>query len=448
VFFLINDLPRTFNYLTKAFSSKGLNHEAQIVHVLLEVHIMENNLSLQLLPSVHWVGVNDTETPLFEGLWSIPEGVSYNSYLVVGSEKAALIDSVHEKNANEHFKKISSLIDISKIGYIVINHMEPDHTGSIPALLKKAPNAKVVFTPIAQTIFKKFYGFEPPAVIVKGENFQLSLGNKTLQFLQTPWLHWPETMSTYLVEDKVLFCCDAFGSFKKLPSGSILEANIDLAAQNICGCSQKYFASVFNGQREWILKAIEKFDKMNLEINVLAPSHGPVYGASINETLKRWADWSKGTYQKTVVIVYGSMYGLTAKCLGAIEEGVKEAGGTVRSYNLSKDDAVDALTALVESPALIVGSPTYEHEVFPKVTDFMNLLRVKKFSERCAALFGSFGWSGEATRKLAAEMTALGFEVVGQPLAVYGEPTAADLEKAKTLGKLVAERAFAKHNST
>jgi anaerobic nitric oxide reductase flavorubredoxin len=414
--------------------------------MFLEVHIMENNLPLPLLPSVHWVGVNDTETPLFEGLWSIPEGVSYNSYLVLGSEKTALIDSVHEKNAAAHFEKISKLTDISNIDYIIVNHMEPDHTGSIPALLKKAPNAKVVFTPIAQTIFKKFYGFEPPAIIVKGENFQLSLGNKTLQFLQTPWLHWPETMSTYLVEDKVLFCCDAFGSFKKLPAGTILEDSIDLDAQNICRCSQKYFASVFNGQREWILKAIEKFDKMNLEIKVLAPSHGPVFTASIKDTLKRWADWSKGTYQKTVVIVYGSMYGMTAKCLGAIEEGVKEAGGTVRSYNLSKADVVNASTALVDAPALIVGSPTYEHEVFPKVADFVNLLRVKKFSDRCAALFGSFGWSGEATRKLAVEMTAMGFEVVGQPLAVFGSPTEEDLVKAKGLGKLVAERAFAKYN--
>ena len=408
---------------------------------------MTNNQPLLLSPNVNWVGVNDTETPIFEGLWPIPEGVSYNSYLIVGSEKTALIDSVHEKNEFEHFDKISKLTDLSKIDYLIINHMEPDHTGAVPALLKKAPNAKVVFTPIAQAIFKKFYGFDPAAVIVKGEAVEISLGNKTLKFIQTPWLHWPETMSTYLVEDGILFCCDVFGSFKKLPTGYIMESDVDIVKQNICRCSQKYFASVFNGQREWILKAIEKFENMSLEIKVLAPSHGPVYTYSAKQIVSKWASWSKGVYTKTVVVPYGSMYGMTAKCLNAIVDGVKEAGGSVLSFDLSKDTAVDALTALVEAPALIVGSSTYEHEIFPRVVDFLNLLKTKKFSNRCASAFGSFGWSGEDTRKISAEFTALGFDVVEQPLSFFGNPTEEDLEKARQLGKAVAEKAFSKYSA-
>jgi anaerobic nitric oxide reductase flavorubredoxin len=323
--------------------------------------------------------------------------------------------------------------------------MEPDHTGAVPALLKKAPKAKVIFTPIAQLMFKKFYGFAPEAIIVKGEAVEISLGNKTLRFIETPWLHWPETMTTYLVDDGILFCCDAFGSFKKLPDGAILETDIDMAKQNIRGFSQKYFASVFNGQREWVLKAIEKFDKMNLKIKVLAPSHGPVYTDNVRETMRQWVSWSKGTYTKTVVIAYDSMYGMTAKCLDAIVEGVREAGGIVLSFKLSEETTVDALAALVEAPALIVGSPTYEHETFPKVVDFLNLLKTKKFSNRCAGVFGSFGWSGEATRKLSAELTALGFQLVGKPLLVFGSPTKEDLEKARQLGKEVAEKAFSKY---
>ena len=254
-------------------------------------------------------------------------------------------------------------------------------------------------------------------------------------------------MSTYLVEDKILFCCDVFGSFKKLPDGAILESDIDMVKQNICGCSQKYFASVFNGQREWILKAIEKFDKINLEIEVLAPSHGPVYNNNPKQNIRKWASWSKGTYTKTVVVAYDTMYGLTKKCLNAIVEGVGEAGGTVLSFNLSEDTAVDALTALVEAPALIVGSPTYEHEIFPKVVDFLNLLKTKKFSNRCASVFGSFGWSGEATRKLSVDLTGLGFELVEQPLSIFGSPTKEDLERARQLGKAVAEKAFSKYGA-
>jgi anaerobic nitric oxide reductase flavorubredoxin len=406
-----------------------------------------NNQPFTLSSNVNWVGVNDTEPPLFEGLWLIPEGVSYNSYLIVGSEKIALIDSVHEKNAVEHFEKISKLIDLSNIDYLIINHMEPDHTSAVPALLKKAPRAKVVFTPIAQTIFRKFYGFDPAAVIVKGEETEISLGNKTLRFIQTPWLHWPETMSTYLKEDKILFCCDAFGAFKKLPDNTILESDMDMVNQNIHGCSQKYFASVFNGQREWILKAIDKFSLMNIEIKVLAPSHGPVYTDNVEQTIRKWASWSKGNYTKTVVVPYGSMYGFTAKLLNSIGEGVKEAGGTLLSFNLSEDTAVDALTALVEAPALIVGSSTYEHEIFPKVVDFLNLLKTKKFSNRCASAFGTFGWSGEATRKISDALTTLGFEVVEQPLSVFGSPTEEDLKKAKQMGKTVAEKAFSKYGT-
>jgi anaerobic nitric oxide reductase flavorubredoxin len=408
---------------------------------------MTNNLPLPLSSTVNWVGVNDTETPLFEGLWRIPEGVSYNSYLIIGSEKTALIDSVHKKNALEHFDKISQLTDLSKIDYLIINHMEPDHTSAVPDFLKKAPNAKVVFTPIAQMIFKKFYGFDPAVVIVKDEKTEISLGNKTLKFIQMPWLHWPETMSTYLAEDKILFCCDVFGSFKKLPEGAILESDIDMVKQNVCECSRKYFASVFNGQREWILKAIEKFDKINLEIKILAPSHGPVYTDNAQQTIHTWSSWSKGTYTKTVVVAYDTMYGMTEKCLNAIVEGVGEAGGKVLSFNLSEDNAVDALTALVDAPALIIGSPTYEHEIFPKVVDFLNLLKTKKFSNRCASVFGSFGWSGEATRKISVELTALGFELIEQPLSVFGSPTKEDLEKARQLGKAVAEKAFSKYDA-
>ncbi|MGD6852034.1 MAG: FprA family A-type flavoprotein [Candidatus Bathyarchaeia archaeon] len=408
----------------------------------------DNQSPLTICPNVFWVGVNDTEISQFEGLWSIPEGVSYNSYLVRGTEKTALIDCVHERKAEAHFEKISQVTDISKIDYLIINHMEPDHTGAIPQFLKHAPNAKVIYTPIAQSIFRKFYPLDPPAILTKGDDMTVSLGDKTLRFIQTPWLHWPETMSTYLPEDKLMFCCDAFGAFKKLPSNAVLESQIDVDKQNVCGCSQKYFASVFNGQRDWVLKAIDKFGKLGLAIDVLAPSHGPVFDKTPQKTLSDWANWSRGVYKKTVVVVYGSMYGLTAKCLDAIEEGIWEAGGKMHAFNISEVKPVDALTALVEAPALIIGSSTYEHEVFPKIADFVNLLRVKKYSGRCASVFGSFGWSGEATRKLAAELTGLGFELVGQPLPVYGSPTEEDLSKAKQLAKETAQQAFLKFHAT
>jgi flavorubredoxin len=401
---------------------------------------------ISLTKSVHWVGANDQAIKLFEGLWEIPEGVSFNSYLVQGSEKTALIDSVHELRMAEHLERIRSQVDPSTIDYLVINHMEPDHVSSVPAILENAPNAKVVITPMGQTIFRKYFRMDPSTILVKNEDTHISLGDKTLQFIQTPWLHWPETMTTYVPEEKCLFSCDTFGSFQKLPDNFLLETNKDKMPQHIVN-SKKYFASVFNTQREWVLKAQEKFKQLNLQVELLAPSHGPVYNsACAREIMKQWELWSNQTRTKTIAVIYGSMYGMTGKIALAIAKGVEEAGGRPLTFNLSESLAVDALTAIIEAPAIIVGSSTYEHEIFPKVKDFLNMLRTKKFSNRLAAVFGSFSWSGEATRKLAEEMAALGFEMVEKPLSVFGYPTKDDLEKAEQLGKQVSNLAFAKYN--
>ena len=398
---------------------------------------------IKIATNVYWVGANDSETKLFEGLWEIPEGVSYNSYLIHGSEKTALIDSVHRNFTQEHIERITKIIDTSKINYIIINHMEPDHTGSIPNLLEKASTAQLVLTPIAMSIYKKYYEQEPKdPIIVRGDDTQISLGDKTLKFMQTPWLHWPETMSTYLQEEKILFSCDAFGAFTELPTNSVLEENIPQIDQYINGSSMKYFASVFNGQKEWILKAQEKFQQNNIDIQMLAPSHGPVYFTNSKKIMDKWTSWSKSIYSKKVVVAYCSMYGMTAKCIEPIMEAVREAGGQAIAFCLSEKTATEVITQLIDSPALIIGCPTYEHEVFPKIKQFLDILQVKKFSNRYAAVFGSFSWSGEATGKTAEQLTTLGFEVVDKPVSIFGNPTKQDIEKVKALAKNLAERAF------
>jgi flavorubredoxin len=397
---------------------------------------------LRVSSDVYWVGVNDSETKFFEGIWDMPEGISYNSYLVKGSEKTALIDSVLGKFEEEHFDKIGRLIDLSKIDYLIINHMEPDHTGALPKLLEKASQAQVILTPMAMNMLKNFYHVEPRILLVRGDDVTIDLGGRTLRFIQTPWLYWPETMCTYLMEKKILFSCDAFGSFKRLPEGSILESDVENVDRYMNEASKKYFAGVFSGQREWVLKAIEKFEHMNIDAQVLAPSHGPVYSANAKEIINRWASWSRPIYTRNVVVAVGSMYGMTAKFVKTIVEGVEEAGGRALVYDLTDSAPAEVLAAVLDAPALMIGTPTYERDLFPRVRYFLNFLETKKLSDRFVGVFGSFGWSGEGTRKVTEQLNALGFKLVGKPLAVIGSPVQEDLQKAKALAKMVTETAL------
>ena len=397
---------------------------------------------LRVSPEVYWVGVNDSETKYFEGIWDMPDGISYNSYLVKGSEKTALIDSVLGKFEEEHFEKIERLVNLSEIDYLVINHMEPDHTGALPRLLEKASKAQVILTPIALNLLKNFYHVEPKVLLVRGDDVKVDLGSRTLRFIQTPWLHWPETMCTYLMEERILFSCDAFSSFMRLPEGSILESDVENVDRYMNDASKKYFAGVFSGQREWVLKAIKKFEDLNIDAQVLAPSHGPVYSVNAKEIINNWAAWSRPTYRRNVVVAVGSMYGMTTKFVNSIVEGVEEAGGKALVYDLTANAPAEVLAGVLDAPALMIGTPTYEHDVFPRVRYFLNFLEAKKLSDRFVGVFGSYGWSGEATRKLTEQLSALGFKLVGKPLAVVGSPVKEDLEKAKVLAKTVTETAF------
>ncbi len=320
--------------------------------------------------------------------------------------------------------------------------MEPDHTGALPQVLQAAPNAQVVLTHMAVNILKHYYHTEPKIIPIKGDDTTINLGDKTLRFIQTPWLHWPETMTTHLIEDNILFPCDTFGSFKRLPSGAIMETDIQNVKEYMTHASKKYYAGVFSGQKEWILKAIQKFQDLRIEPKILAPSHGPVYTDNVKQVINTWASWSRPDYTRKVVIAIGSMYGMTAKLVTAITEGINEAKGQAVAYDLSNQAHIDVLAEALDAPALMIGCPTYEHEIYPKVKQFTDLLELKKLTDRHVGLFGSYSWSGEATRKLAEQLATTGFKLVGKPFIFLGDPTPEDLEKAKAMAKTVTETAF------
>jgi len=397
---------------------------------------------LKVVQDVYWVGVNDTETRLFEGLWDIPEGVSYNSYLVLGSERTALIDSVKAKFGEEHLHKIVRLIDPSKIDYLIINHMEPDHTGAVPKVLEASPEVKVVLTPMAFSMLKAFYHVEPKVMTVVGDDAKIDLGDRTLRFIQTPFLHWPETISTYLREEKILFSCDTFGSVNRLPEGKIIDTGIKEVDQYIYNASKVYFAGIFSRYREYVLKAVKKFKDLGIEAKVLAPSHGPVYTTRAKEVMDLWASWSKPDYARKVVVAVGSMYGMTFRFVKAAVEGVEEAGGEAVICNLVEDAPATVLGAVIDAPALLIGTPTYEYGLFPPVGYVLNLLETKKLTDRFVGVFGNFAWAGGGVKKLVERLNALGFRLVGSPVRVKGSPLPEDLNRVKEMAKTVVETAF------
>jgi flavorubredoxin len=267
--------------------------------------------SWEIRPGIFWVGVNDRTTDLFEGLWPLPHSVSYNAYLVVG-KKVAIIDAVKNHYAEELLSNIAQIVDPARIDYLVVNHMEPDHSGALPLLRRVAPAAEILATPAALPMLERFYGFRE-GVRAVGDGEELDLGGKILSFHHIPFVHWPETMATYEATEKVLFSCDAFGGFRTL-DGAIFadEADFHLYEDEVL----RYFSNIVGMQSQAVLRAIEKLG--NLPISVIAPAHGLIWRKDAQRIVELYAKWARMEGEPGVVVVFGSMYGETRKAAEAV----------------------------------------------------------------------------------------------------------------------------------
>ncbi|TFF92766.1 MBL fold metallo-hydrolase, partial [Candidatus Thorarchaeota archaeon] len=255
----------------------------------------------ELAKGVYYVGVDDHHTKLFENLWELPFGVSYNSYLIV-DEKIALIENVKGPWAEEWIENIRELVDPEKIDYIILNHMEPDHTSALPDIAKLAKNATLILTPRASHMQKSFYDVGLDEKTVEDLE-ELSLGSKTLKFVHAPFLHWPETMLTYLVEDEIVFSCDAFGSFGAL-NGKHFDDEIDLGMVEME--SRRYLSAIITSYFKFVQRAIDKVKDLGIGIKMIAPSHGPVYRKDPMWIVNRYDEWTKPELEKYCTIAYGS----------------------------------------------------------------------------------------------------------------------------------------------
>lgn len=363
----------------------------------------------EITEDVFYVGVNDRTTDRFENLWPLPYGVSYNSYIVKGSEKIALIDTVEIGTIRDYIRAIESQIGDAQIDYLVINHMEPDHSGGIPSILEHYPMAKLVGNRQTISMVKGYYHIEDDRFIEVGDGAELNLGNKNLKFYLTPMVHWPETMMTYCPEEKALFSGDAFGSFGAL-NGGLIDDDME------CGMyieeMYRYYSNIVGKYGLFVTKALSK--TAHLPLDYICSTHGPVWHSMIPqviEIVKRLAAWQP---EPGVTIVYGSMYGNTADVADLFAIELNRLGiRNIKVHNATVENLSQIISDAFRYEGLIVGAPTYSNEVFPPVQTFLNAMRTREIKNKVTAAFGNHGWAPLATKAISATLEGMGLEFAG-----------------------------------
>lgn len=339
---------------------------------------------------IFYVGVNDRTTHLFEALWPLPYGVSYNSYIVAGTEKTALIDTVRIDEVHAYIDAIESVDRNAKIDYLVVNHMEPDHSGSIPEIIKYYPDIKIVGNSKTIDMIKGFYHIDDADrfhEVKDGDT--ISLGDHTLKFYFTPMVHWPETMMTYVEDLGVLFSGDAFGTFGAL-NGGITDRDMDTDIH--ISEMYRYYSNIVGKYGRFVGKALDKLS--GLTLNYICSTHGPVWIDRITEVVKIVSDLASYKSEPGVTIVYGSMYGNTAEVVEAVARELTSLGiRNIRIHNASVSPMSDMITDAFRYKTLIVASATYSMRLFPPVETFMNAMETREIKDKVFAVIGNYTWA-------------------------------------------------------
>jgi len=387
--------------------------------------------SNEISPGIFWVGVEDWNRRWFDALIPLPYGTSYNAYLVVGKEKTALIDTVHTAFADELIEKIGKITDPAKIDYVVMNHAEPDHAGTIPKIMALAQNSKLIVTKVGADMAKIFYDAPPERTVVVKDSDQIELGGKTLRFIEASWLHWPETMFTYAVEDAALFPCDFFGAH--IAKSKLYE---DEVGDIVMPEAKRYYAEIMMPYPLAIQRALDKLK--TLDFKIIAPSHGPIY-RNPKRIVDSYETWARGPLLPKAVVVYVSMWGATEKLESTIVDSISSEGIETVPYNLLASDVSHVMRDLVDASAIVIGAPTVLNGAHPLAITMTEIIRAIKPRTRQVAVFSSYGWGGGAVKMITERLQQSGFEVI-ETLQVRGPPKKEDLEKAANLGKNVAQR--------
>ena len=393
----------------------------------------------QITDSIYYIGANDRTKSFFEASWSLPYGVSYNSFLLVG-KFVVLVDGIDLDAADKHLGRIKSIIGSRPVDYLIVDHMEPDHSGSIGILRALYPEMKVVGNKKTFDMLDSYFAPIPQKLRIEiSEKEPLQIGEFTFNFIMAPMVHWPEVMFTYESHNNALFTADAFGTFGSL-NGAILDRdmNLDIYYEEM----YRYYACIVGKFGPFVQKALAKYNSLGLSPSYICSTHGPIwtdYGFS--RAIAIYDQLSKYETDCGAVILYGSMYGHTETLAEAVAEGLAQAGvKQITIYNVSTADPSYILRDVFKYRALIVGAPTYCNSLFSPMRDILNKIALRDLKNHLIGYFGSYTWAGQAVKIMPEILEKLNFDQISAPIEIKGSPTEDQLAQGRDLGAAIAKK--------
>lgn len=393
------------------------------------------NLKVNVTERIYWLGVNDRRKNLFENMWPLPNGVSYNSYLIK-DEKTALVDTVEMGTDSGYLAWVENLLEGRDLDYLIINHMELDHAGEVGAIVRRYPNVQIIGNSKTFKILIAYYGELTDRLVEVCDGAELDLGHHLLRFVFTPWVHWPETMMTYDVTEGVLFSADAFGTFGTL-DGGIFDDEIEFESYR--EEMRRYYSNIVGKYSNMVQKALAKL--AGIPVHYLCPLHGPVWRKNPTRVIELYDRWSRYQARDGVVIIYASMYGNTAHIADYIarrlsQEGVKK----IKVHDVSKSHLSYLISDIWKYKGVILGSCAYNTKMFPLMESLTRELEHMGVKNKYLGLFGSYSWNGGGVRNLNTFAETIGWEQVAPAADVFGTPTAEKLAQCDALAVAMARK--------
>jgi anaerobic nitric oxide reductase flavorubredoxin len=383
----------------------------------------------KILPDIYSVGVVDWNMRSFHGrTYSTKRGTTYNAYLII-DEKVALIDTVLGSFSGEFLENIRQVIPVEKIDYVIANHVETDHSGSLPAVMKFNPKAKVFCTQAAKDgLFKHYYGNWDFQVVKTGDT--LNLGKRSLSFIPAPMIHWPDSMFTYCPEEALLLPNDAFG--QHYATSERFDDQTDECA--LMDESAKYYGNILWPLSAVILKKIEELGKMNIPIKMIAPSHGIIWRKDPAKIINAYSSWARNQTKQKVVVIYETMWGSTEKMARKIVQGITDAGLTVKLFDIANSDRTEVVREMLDAKGFIFGSSTHDNDMLPNFAGFLEFVKGLQPKNRAAGVFGSYGWAGGAIKEIESVLIQSGIELAVPGLGVKYIPNDSELKRCYEFG--------------